>query len=69
MIYVSSIQEDAGAYREVIQDYPDSKVHGAKMYLGPKGPRWAPCWPHERRYQGSPSIIQDLRRYRSTEGP
>ena len=24
--------------------------HGA--YLGPTGPRWAPCWPHERCYQG-----------------
>ena len=24
---------------------PESKVHGA--YLGPTGPRWAPCWPHE----------------------
>ena len=23
---------------------PDSKVHGA--YLGPTGPRLAPCWPH-----------------------
>ena len=25
--------------------FPDSKVH-------PVGPRWAPCWPHEPRYQG-----------------
>ena len=27
---------------------PDSKVHGAHM--GPTGPRWAPCWPHELCY-------------------
>ena len=25
--------------------------HGA--HLGPAGPRWAPCWPHEPCYQGS----------------
>ena len=24
--------------------------HGA--HLGPVGPRWAPCWPHEPCYQG-----------------
>ena len=24
---------------------PDGKVYGAIM--GPTGPRWAPCWPHE----------------------
>ena len=29
---------------------PDSKVHGANM--GPTGPRWAPCWPHELCYLG-----------------
>ena len=29
---------------------PDSKVHGA--HLGPVGPRWAPCWPHEPWSQG-----------------
>ena len=29
---------------------PDSKVHGAN--LGPVGPRWAPCWPHDPFYQG-----------------
>ena len=38
---------------------PDNKVHGANM--GPtwvlSGPRWAPCWPHEPRYQGSSSVI------------
>ena len=33
---------------------PDSKVHGANngAHLGPVGPRWAPCWPHEPCYQG-----------------
>ena len=25
--------------------------HGA--HLGPDGPRWAPCWPHEPCYQGT----------------
>ena len=29
-------------------DIPDSKVHEA--HLGPTGPRWAPCWPHEPCY-------------------
>ena len=29
--------------------------HGA--HLGPVGPRWAPCWPHEPCYQGN-RIIQ-----------
>ena len=32
------------------EDNPDSKVHGAN--LGPTGPRWAPCWPHELCYLG-----------------
>ena len=33
---------------------PDNKVHGANMgHLGPVGPRWAPCWPHETCYQGN----------------
>ena len=46
--------------------YPHSKVHGANMgatwvlcswgqlgaHLGPIGPRWTPCWPHEPCYQG-----------------
>ena len=27
---------------------PDSKDHGA--HLGPTGPRWAPCWPHDACY-------------------
>ena len=29
--------------------FPDCNVHGA--HLGPVGPRWAPCWPHEPCYQ------------------
>ena len=34
---------------------PDCKVHGGQHggHLGPVGPRWAPCWPHEPCYQGS----------------
>ena len=31
--------------------HSDSKVHGANM--GPTGPRWAPCRPHELCYLGS----------------
>ena len=30
--------------------FPDSKVYG--NHLGPRGPRWAPCWPHELCYLG-----------------
>ena len=32
----------------------DSKVHGGqhRAHLGPTGPRWAPCWPHEFCYLG-----------------
>ena len=29
---------------------PESKVYRAHM--GPTGPRWAPCWPHEPCYLG-----------------
>ena len=39
-------------------DGPDNKVHGANM--GPVGPRWAPCWPHEPRYQGLSLSLQLL---------
>ena len=35
----------------VMAQYLDSKVHGA--HLGPTGPRWAPCWPHELCYLGT----------------
>ena len=31
-----------------LKTFPGSKVHGA--HLGPVGPRWAPCWPHEPCY-------------------
>ena len=34
----------------VIGQTPVSKVHGA--HLGPTGPRWAPCWPHDLCYLG-----------------
>ena len=30
--------------------------HGA--HLGPVGPRWAPCWPHEPCYKGSAPICE-----------
>ena len=37
--------------REYIPRYQSScGQHGA--HLGPVGPRWAPCWPHEPCYQG-----------------
>ena len=38
---------------------PDSKVHRANMvaHLGPVGPRWAPCGPHEPCYQGGEGEI------------
>ena len=37
-----------------LTDIPDSKVHLGQYgaHLGPVGPRWAPCWPHEPFYQG-----------------
>ena len=37
-----------------IQAIPDSKVHGGPhgAHLGPIGPRWAPCGPHELCYLG-----------------
>ena len=38
-----------------ICDTPDSKVHGA--HLGPTGPRWAPCWPHELCYLGHSHLL------------
>ena len=40
--------------RTTNEDYPESNVRGANMgaHLGAVGPRWAPCWPHDRCYQG-----------------
>ena len=32
--------------------------HGSN--LGPVGPRWAPCWPHEPCYQGSDAMLGTL---------
>ena len=43
------------------QSLPDSKVHGANM--GPVGPRWAPCWPHEPCYQAC--ILSKAQQYLS----
>ena len=39
-----------------MHQYPDSKVNGANdgVHLGPAGPRWAPCLPHELCYLGIP---------------
>ena len=34
--------------------------HGA--HLGPVGPRWAPCWPHEPCYQGMYAFIWPKKR-------
>ena len=39
--------------------FPDSKVHGAN--LGPTGPRWAPCWPHELYFLGCYTPMKMLR--------
>ena len=36
--------------------------HGA--HLGPAGPRWAPCWPHEPCYQGCRSCHCNTLRWR-----
>ena len=38
---------------------PDSKVHGA--HLGPTGPRWARCWPHEIWNTAKLSVIWDAK--------
>ena len=37
------------------QKRPDFKGHRGQhgAHLGPVGPRWAPCWPHEPCYQGA----------------
>ena len=51
---------------------PDSKQsswgpHGA--HLGPVGPRWAPCWPHEPCYRGrrySGNLLFDVRKWTSS---
>ena len=34
-----------------------SSWHQHGTHLGPAGPRWAPCWPHESCYQGCFPII------------
>ena len=47
-------------FRNDSWQYPDSKSHGANMghHLGPTGPRWAPCWPHEPYYLGICRILK-----------
>ena len=60
---------------QVACKFPDNKVHGACM--GPPGPRWAPCWPHEPCYHGtfrclnhhSSSMRHTLLQSRSGYGP
>ena len=53
-VCVTLVQESIAvqAYRQIklINLYPDSKVHEA--HLGPTGPRWASCWPHQLCYLG-----------------
>ena len=46
----------------VDRDNPDSKVHWGQhgAQLGPTGPRWATCWPHEPCYLGSDYISKIL---------
>ena len=36
-----------------------------EAYLGPVGPRWVPCWPHEPCYQGLFLIIDSILSLRS----
>ena len=59
VIYASGIPEFTftgepylygSSYGSAPETAPASKVRGA--HLGPVGPKWAPCWPHERCYQG-----------------
>ena len=48
---------------KIWHNHPDSKVHGANIgaHLGPAGPRWASCRPHELCYLGRYCIkIQTL---------
>ena len=37
------------------EDFPDSKDSN----MGPTGPRWAPCWPHELCHLVSHSLLQE----------
>ena len=33
--------------------WPSSELNSqVAMFMGPVGPRWAPCWPHKPCYQG-----------------
>ena len=38
-------------HRFIQANNQESKVYGAR--LGPTGPRWAPCWPHDPCYLGT----------------
>ena len=51
--YNCNIADNMGTWQEIISLKNIScswGQHGA--HLGPVGPRWAPCWPHEPCYQG-----------------
>ena len=43
---------------ECVIKSPHSKVHRGqhRAHMGPVGPRWAPCWPHEPCYQWVSSL-------------
>ena len=46
------------AYRcpSTLQCYPNNNfMRPHRAHLGPVGPSWAPCWPHEPCYQGRSS--------------
>ena len=51
MAYNELMTQYARASPITVLTYPNSKVHGT--HLGPTGPRWAPCFPHELCYLGS----------------
>ena len=38
-------------------------------HLGPTGPRWAPCWPHEPCYLGSRHVMSYIFLYIKPEEP
>ena len=52
---LSPTQSPAYSAHWLYEKYPDSKVYGGQhgAHLGPTGPRWVPCWPHESCYLGT----------------
>ena len=54
-VAIRSVGWSAGSYSWLYMTIiPDSTVHETNMgpIWGPTGPKWAPCWPHERCYLG-----------------